>query len=170
MDMKGVFTVASDKKSNKNTYNGSDKVRDVMTTDVDTVNPSTKVGEAARQMRDTNVGSLPVVDRQELVGIVTDRDITIRVAADGINADEVLVKEVMTADPVTVSPDQTVDEASAVMSQHQVRRLPVVDGGKLVGILALGDVATDPSSQDEAGEALTGISQPSEMDQSSTQA
>lgn len=155
--------MASDKK----TYKGSDKVRDVMTTDVDTVQPSTRVGEAARQMRDTNVGSLPVVDRQELVGIVTDRDITIRVAADGISADEVLVKEVMTADPVTVGPDQTVDEASEVMSQHQVRRLPVVDGGKLVGILALGDVATDPSSKDDAGEALSGISQPSDMDRSS---
>jgi len=150
----------------KQSYKGSDKVRDVMTTDVDTVNPSTKAGEAARQMRDANVGSLPVVDRQELVGIVTDRDITIRVAADGISADDVMVKEVMTADPVTVRPDQTIDEASAVMSQHQVRRLPVVEGHKLVGILALGDVAVDPSSQDEAGEALTGISQPSEMDRS----
>lgn len=166
MDMKGVITVANAKKN----YNGSNKVRDVMTTDVNSVNPSTKVGEAARQMRDANVGSLPVVDRQELVGIITDRDITIRVVADGINADEVLVKDVMTADPVTVSPDQTVDEASAVMSKHQVRRLPVVDGGKLVGILALGDVATDPSSQADAGEALTGISQPSVMDQDSAQA
>lgn len=150
----------------KKSYKGSDKVRDVMATDVDTVNPSTKVGEAARQMRDMNVGSLPVVDRQELVGILTDRDITIRVAADGLSADEVLVKEIMTANPVTISPDQTVDEATEVMSQHQVRRLPVVENGKLVGILALGDIATDPDSQDEAASALTDISQPSEFDRS----
>lgn len=150
----------------KKSYKGSDKVSDVMATDVDTVSPSTKVGEAARQMRDMNVGSLPVVDRQELVGIVTDRDITIRVSADGMSADEVMVKEIMTANPVTVKPDQTVDEASEVMSQHQVRRLPVVDKGKLVGILALGDVATDPGSQDEAASALTDISQPSDLDRS----
>jgi CBS domain-containing protein len=150
----------------KKSFKGSDKVREVMTTDVDMVSPSTKIGEAARQMRDMNVGSLPVVDRQELVGIVTDRDITIRVTADGVNPDEVLVKEVMTAGPVTVRPDQTLDEASEMMSQHQVRRLPVVEKGKLVGMLALGDVATEPGSQDEAGSALTDISQPSDMDRS----
>lgn len=151
---------------NKKSLKGSDKVREVMTTGVSTVSPSTKVGEAARQMRDLNVGSLPVVDRQELVGIVTDRDITIRVTADGLNPDEVMVKDVMTSNPTTISPDQTVDEASRVMSRQQVRRLPVVENGKLVGILALGDVATDPESQNEAGTALTGISQPSEIDKS----
>jgi CBS domain-containing protein len=150
----------------KKSFKGSDKVREVMTTGVSTVSPSTKVGEAARQMRDLNVGSLPVVDRQELVGIVTDRDITIRVTADGLNPDEVMVKDVMTSNPTTISPDQTVDEASRVMSRQQIRRLPVVENGKLVGILALGDVATDPESQDEAGAALTDISQPSEIDKS----
>jgi CBS domain-containing protein len=150
----------------KKSYKGSDKVSEVMTTEVVTVSPSTKVSEAARQMRDMNVGSLPVVDRQELVGIITDRDITIRVSADGLSADEVMVKEIMTANPATVKPDQKVDEASKIMSQHQVRRLPVVDKGKLVGILALGDVATDPDSQNEAGSALTDISQPSNMDRS----
>jgi CBS domain-containing protein len=151
---------------NKKTFKGSDKVREVMTAEVVTVSPSTKVGEAARQLRDLNVGSLPVVDRQELVGIVTDRDITIRVTADGLNPDEVMVKDVMTANPTTISPDQTVAEASKVMSQQQVRRLPVVENGKLAGILALGDVAIDPDTQDKAGTALTGISQPSEIDRS----
>ncbi len=150
----------------KKSYKGSDLVRQIMTTDVDMVSPSTKVTEAARNMRDMNVGSMPVVDRQELVGIITDRDIAVRVTADGINPDEVLVKEVMSTDLVTVGPEQTVDDAAKLMSQHQVRRLPVVENGKLVGILALGDVALDPAAKDEAGEALSEISSPSDFDKS----
>src|SRR5215210_5966691 len=147
----------------KKSYKGSDLIREIMTTDVDMVSPSTKITEAARNMRDMNVGSMPVVDRQELVGIITDRDIAVRVTADGIDPDEVLVKEVMSTDVVTVRPDQTVDDAVKLMSQHQVRRLPVVENGKLVGILALGDVALDPTAKDEAGEALSEISSPSDF-------
>src|SRR5215207_9499687 len=108
----------------KKSHKGSDLIRDIMTTDIDMVSPSTKVTEAARNMRDMNVGSMPVVDRQELVGILTDRDIAVRVTADGVSPDEIMVKEVMSGDVVTVSPDQTVDEAAKLMSQHQVRRLP----------------------------------------------
>lgn len=147
-------------------YGENDLVRELMTTDVDRVAPSSKITDAAKQMRDLNVGSLPVVDRQEVVGIITDRDIAVRATADGINPDEVLVKEVMTANPITISPDQKVAEAADLMARHQVRRLPVVENGKLVGILSLGDVATEPDAADEAGSALSDISQPSDFDAS----
>jgi CBS domain-containing protein len=147
-------------------YGENDLVRELMTTDVDRVAPSSKITDAAKQMRDLNIGSLPVVDRQEVVGIITDRDIAVRATADGVNPDEVLVKEVMTANPVTISPDQKVSEAADLMAQHQIRRLPVVENGKLVGILSLGDVATEPDAADEAGSALSDISRPSDFDAS----
>lgn len=150
-------------------YKDTDLVRDLMSNDVDMVSPSSKVTDAARQMRDMNVGSMPVTDRQELVGIITDRDIAVRVTADGANPDEVMVKEVMSTDLVTVRPDQTAAEAAQLMSQHQVRRLPVVEDGKLIGMLALGDLATDSSSSDEAAAALSDISSPSALDSSMQQ-
>ncbi len=153
----------------RQSYKPTDKVRDLMTTDVDRVQPSTPLAEAARQMRDLNVGSMPVVDRQQLVGIITDRDIAVRAAADGVNPDEALVKEFMSTELVTISPDQNVSEAAKLMSQNQVRRLPVVEDGKLVGILALGDVALDPDTQRDAGSALSDISSPSELDNNSQQ-
>lgn len=147
-------------------YRKAEKVRDAMTTDVDVVMPSSKVSDAAEKMRNLNVGSLPVIDQQQLVGIITDRDITVRVTADGGSPDDVLVKQVMSTDVVTVSPDTDMDDAARLMANHQIRRLPVVDGGKLVGMLALGDVATEPGERKNAGAALTNISFPSEPDTS----
>ena len=141
-------------------YKETDKVRDVMSTDLDMVSPSSKVADAARNMRDSNVGSMPVVDQQKLVGIITDRDITIRVAADGAAPHDVMVKEVMSSDLVTIGPEQTLAEAAKIMSQNQVRRLPVVENGKLIGMLALGDVSLEPATRQEAAEALSDISKP----------
>ncbi len=150
-------------------YNETDKVSSLMTTSVDMVSPSTSITQAARAMRDSDVGSVPVTDRGQLVGIITDRDIAVRVAADGARPDEVMVKEVMSTELVTIGPDQTIAEASDLMAKHQVRRLPVVDNGKLVGILALGDVATDPDTAEEAASALSDISTPSDLDATSSQ-
>lgn len=140
----------------------AEKVREIMTTDVDMVVPSAKISDAAEKMRNLNVGSLPVLDQNKLVGLITDRDITIRATADGANPDEVMVSEIMSKEVVTVSPDTSLDEAARLMATHQVRRLPVVENDQLVGMLSLGDVATEPKERSQAGAALTNISYPSE--------
>ncbi len=138
------------------------KVRELMTADVDMVVPSAKLSDAAEKMRNLNVGSLPVLDQNKLVGIITDRDITIRATADGANPDDVKVSDIMSKEVVTVTPETSLDEAAQLMATHQIRRLPVVENGELVGMLALGDVATEPGERAKAGAILTNVSVPSE--------
>jgi len=148
-------------QQNENKTNGQ-KVSDLMTTDIDAVMPSSKISDAAEKMRNLNVGALPVLDQNKLVGIITDRDITIRATADGANPDSVMVKEVMSKEVYSVSPNMSLDEAAKMMAEYQVRRLPVVENEQVVGMLSLGDVATDPGQRGKAGAALTNISYPSE--------
>ena len=117
-------------------------IRDAMTSNPRGVEMSTPVAEAARLMKTEDVGSLPVLEGDRLVGMVTDRDIVIRVVAEGNDARSATVGEIASRDLVTIDPQQDLDEALRLMSQHQVRRLPVVEeDGKLVGILAQADVA-----------------------------
>jgi CBS domain-containing protein len=117
-------------------------IRDIMTTNPRTIEPSTPIFEAARIMRDEDIGSLPITDGDQLLGTVTDRDITIRAVAEGRDPQGTTVKEIASRDLVTVDPQQNLDEALRLMAQHQVRRLPVVEeDGKLVGIVAQADVA-----------------------------
>ena len=97
--------------------------------------------EAARLLADQDVGSLPVVENERLVGIVTDRDIAVRVVAEGRSAEGVTIGDIASRDPVTVDADDQLDEALKRMARHQVRRLPVVDRGRLIGMLAQRDVA-----------------------------
>ncbi len=116
-------------------------IREAMTPNPTTVEPATTAGEAARTMKSENVGSLPIVDGERLVGVVTDRDLTIRVLAEGKGADTT-VGEIASKDVVTVDAGQSLDEAGRLMAEHQIRRLPVTEeDGKLVGILAQADVA-----------------------------
>jgi CBS domain-containing protein len=117
-------------------------IRDIMTTNPRTIEPSTPIFEAARIMRDENVGSLPITDGKQLWGTITDRDITIRAIAEGRDPQGTRVQEIASRDLVTVDPQQNLDEALRLMAQHQVRRLPVVEeDGKLIGIVAQADVA-----------------------------
>ena len=117
-------------------------IRDAMTSNPRSVDTSSTVVEAARLMKEADVGPIPVVDGDRLVGIVTDRDIAIRVVAEGKDPQSVTVGEIASKDLVTVDPQQELDEALRLMAQHQVRRLPVVEeDGRLVGILAQADVA-----------------------------
>jgi CBS domain-containing protein len=117
-------------------------IRDAMTSNPRNVAPGTPVVEAARLMKSEDVGSLPVVEGDRLVGMVTDRDIVIRVVAEGGDAQSATVDQIASKDIVTVDPQQDLDEALRLMAQHQVRRLPVVEeDGRLVGILAQADVA-----------------------------
>lgn len=134
-----------------------------MTRDVVTVRPDATVREAARLMDDLNVGVLPVCDGRRLVGIVTDRDITVRATADGMRPDATPVHMVMTDDVCWCFEDDSIEEIEREMARHQIRRLPVVDARKrLVGILTLGDLAADRARGTE--ETLRSISSPAEPD------
>ncbi|MDP8910287.1 MAG: CBS domain-containing protein [Chloroflexota bacterium] len=116
----------------------------------------------ARRMKDLNVGSLPVVDNDQLVGIITDRDIVIRGVADGLSLQEEQVRNYLTPNPTTVTPDADAREAADLMGREQIRRLPVVEGGRLVGMLAIGDVAVDVGKDRLVGDALQQISEPAQ--------
>jgi CBS domain-containing protein len=118
-------------------------IRDTMTSNPRTIETSTPVAEAARLMSSEDVGSLPIVEGDRLVGMLTDRDITVRVVAEGMDPQSTKAGDVASRDVVSVDPQQQLDEALRLMAQHQVRRLPVVEeDGRLVGIVAQADVAT----------------------------
>jgi len=137
------------------------QVSQILTRDVETIRPDTTVKEAAQRMRSMDVGSLPVCDGRRLLGMVTDRDITIRVTAEGRDAANTRVTDAMTPDVAYVFEDQDVQEAARIMQERQIRRLPVVNRDKqLVGILALGDIATTGNDR-LSGDALEKVSQPS---------
>jgi CBS domain-containing protein len=135
-------------------------LREIMTKDLATVTLKDNVYEVACKMRDWNVGMIPVVDeKDDVIGVITDRDIVIRGLAEKREG-SAAVETVMTRDIILGRPDMTVDEAAKIMAQHQIRRLPVVDNGKLVGIVALGDMAVRQVHHDEASDALAEISEP----------
>jgi CBS domain-containing protein len=134
-------------------------VREIMTQDVQAIQPQTDLIAAARMMRDLNVGSLPVVEGDRLLGIITDRDIVIRAIAEGRNPQHEVAHTYATPNPVCVSSSASLKEATDLMSHHQIRRLPVVDEGRLVGFLALGDVAVEGGKDKLSGQALEEISE-----------
>jgi CBS domain-containing protein len=137
------------------------RVADIMTRNVETIGPSATVQEAAERMKADNIGSLPVCSDSRLVGTLTDRDITIRVTAEGRDSRATLVREVMTRDLVTVRPQQEVAEAQQLMHDHQVRRLPVVEtDGRLVGYVTTATIARKEGDEKAVGRVLKGISQP----------
>jgi len=116
-------------------------VKDAMTSDVKTATPSLSLTDAAKLMKQEDVGSVPVVDGERLIGMLTDRDIVVRGIADGSDPHAVKAGDIASRDVVSVRPDDDLDEALRLMAQHQVRRLPVVEDGHLVGVVAQADVA-----------------------------
>ena len=140
-------------------------VRHAMTESPTTISPQMNAFDAAGLMKSEDVGVLPVVEEAKLVGLITDRDLVLRVLADRKNPIEVMVGDICTSSPVTVTPDMKLSEARELMEEHKVRRLPVMKGEELVGVLSLGDVAWADASTREVGEALRGIS---ESDQTRT--
>ena len=141
------------------------QIREIMTLDAEVVHSDAVAVEAAAKMRDLDVGSLPVCDGEKLEGMITDRDIAVRLVAAGLDASTTKVGDIMTPGATYCFEDQTVDEASAVMEAQQIRRLPILNREKrLVGILSLGDLAvrTEGTEDEElADEALKDISTPS---------
>jgi CBS domain-containing protein len=135
-------------------------VREIMTGDPRSVDADDSVAAAAEVMRGLNVGSVPVIAEGRIAGIITDRDITVRVIAENRAPHETKVRAVATGEPLTVAPDTLIEVAAGLMAGRQIRRLPVEEGGKLVGMLSLGDIAVE-GSEKRAETALTDISRPS---------
>jgi CBS domain-containing protein len=137
------------------------KISEVMTTRPRAVDAETPVREAARLMESEDVGSLPVVhDGARLVGVVTDRDIAVRVVARGLDPDETAVADIATRELVTLTPDDDLDDALTLMARAQVRRLPIVVRNELVGVISQADVARSDAKSKHVGEVVESISRP----------
>jgi CBS domain-containing protein len=134
------------------------KVRDVMTADVVTASPDTTLEEISTMMKTNDTGAIPVVDEEELVGIITDRDIVVRCVAEGKDPAETTAEDIITNDLETVDPDTDVEEALDIMGRNQVRRLPVVEDGTLVGMISIGDLAVKQDDEQDTGETLKSVS------------
>ena len=135
------------------------KISEVMTRNVETITPDQPVSEAAGFMLSADTGSIPVIENDKLVGMITDRDIAVRGVANGRGPDTA-VRELMTSDIVSVRDSDDVSEAAARMSEAQVRRVPVIDNeNRLCGIVSLGDLSRQTDG-DSASVALEGVSQP----------
>ncbi len=135
------------------------KAREIMTQDIKCIEANRPVVEAARQMRDYDVGSLPVLDGTRFVGVVTDRDICCRVVADGLDPNSTEVRKAMTSSPICVKPDTDIDEVAEVMRDNQIRRIPVVaEDDELVGYIALRDLAIHGASKEQSHEVIEGVS------------
>ena len=138
-------------------------LKDVMTSHVEVIRPETTLEDAAKKMKDVDAGSMPVCDGDRLVGMVTDRDITVRATAQGVDPKSMTVKEVMSPNVVYGFEEQDVADAARIMEDKQIRRLLVLNRQKrLVGIVSLGDLATRASSAAITEEVVERVSEPTE--------
>ncbi|MGG3800283.1 CBS domain-containing protein [Metabacillus fastidiosus] len=134
------------------------RVKEIMSDKVEYCTPLDNVYEVAVKMKDLNVGAIPIVDEEKLVGMITDRDLVVRGIAEkkpGSNQ----VTNVMSDQLITINPDTSVNDAAKLMAEHQIRRLPVTQEGRLVGMISLGDLSLNSKSDEQAGSALTEISE-----------
>jgi CBS domain-containing protein len=130
-----------------------------MTKDIASLRSDDSIAHAAQLMKQYDCGSIPVCTDDKIIGIVTDRDIAVRSVASGQNTEKQKVCDIMTKDIVFGNPDMSVNDAARIMSDRQIRRLPIVDNNSLVGIVALGDISLEPTAQDNAEDALKNISE-----------
>jgi CBS domain-containing protein len=135
------------------------KIRDIMTKDIATLRSDDTIERAARLMKQYDVGSIPVCTDEKIIGIITDRDIAVRSVAPG-QVDNQRVCDVMSTNLVVGNPDMDVQDAASIMSDRQIRRLPIVENQSLVGIVSLGDISLEPTAKNSAEEALSNISEP----------
>jgi CBS domain-containing protein len=133
-------------------------IRDVMTPNPRSVSPDDSIQSAARIMRDEDTGVVPVVENGRPIGLVTDRDIVVRAIADDGQVNRP-VREIISGQVITATPDMSTREAAELMSEHQVRRLPVVEGELLVGIVSIGDLAVKEGKDGRVGDTLQQISE-----------
>jgi CBS domain-containing protein len=143
------------------------QIKDVMTREVEVIHPDATLEEAAAKMDALNVGSLPVCDGDRVLGVITDRDITVRATAVGGDPTMARTRDAMTAQVIYGFEDQDVTDAARLMNENQIRRLIVLNRNKrLVGIVALGDLAVDTGDEQLAGATLKQVSEPAEPDRS----
>ena len=137
------------------------KVKEMMTKEVEILHPENSWKEAAQKMRVRNIGYLPVFDGDSLVGVLTDRDIALRSTAEGTNPNSSIGRDWITSPVVTCFDDQDVEEAAKLMEEHLIRRVAVLsrDGERLVGVLSLGDIATN-GTRETSAEVLESVSEP----------
>jgi len=137
------------------------KLSEIMTRDVVVIQPDDSVQSAAKKMRDRDIGFLPVCDGETLIGVLSDRDITIRALADGMDLNIMLGRDLMTAPAIYCYDDQDVSEAAKLMEENQIRRLVVLsrEGERLVGVVSLGDLARN-EPPDRSGKVLQKVSEP----------
>jgi CBS domain-containing protein len=133
-------------------------LRDVMTPDPISVAPETPLVEVARLMRDDDIGDVLVVDGERLLGVVTDRDIVVRAVADGLDPESGRASDVMTTDVTVLPPDATIDDAADVMRDRAIRRVPIVEGDRPVGVVTIGDLAIERAGDEEVGDTLADVS------------
>lgn len=139
------------------------KVKDIMSNEIASLNSDDSIEKAAQLMKQYDVGSIPVCSNNEVIGIVTDRDITLRSVAKDQGSKLQNVSDIMTSNLVVGDPDMNIHDAAALMSEKQIRRLPIVENKNLVGIVALADISLEPSLQDNAEETLKNISKSDEQ-------
>lgn len=135
-----------------------DYVRDVMTSNVEYCTPLDNVYEVAVKMKKLDVGAIPICENDHLLGMITDRDIVIRGVAEK-RPNSTRVTDIMSEHLITADPGMSVEDAAELMAKHQIRRLPIVENNRLVGICSLGDLAVHKGSDDDAGHALSEISE-----------
>jgi len=139
------------------------RVKDVMTREAEVIYPDTTLKEAAELMKSLDVGALPVVDGERLLGMITDRDITVRATAAGADPCSARVRDAMTPEVIYCLEEQDATEAAGLMRENQIRRLPVLNADRLlVGMVSLGDLAVHDDSTAMAAMALSGVSEPAE--------
>ena len=137
------------------------KLSEIMTRDVEVMQPDDSLQSAAKKMRDRNIGFLPVCDGETLIGVLSDRDLTIRALAEGMDVSIMLGRDLMTTPAISVFDDQEVEEAARIMEENQIRRLVVVgrEEKRLVGVISLGDLARNQTA-DLSGQVLQKVSEP----------
>jgi CBS domain-containing protein len=141
------------------------KIKDIMTNEIACVSPQTSLTEVAQLMQKHDVGAVPVCEGEKVMGMVTDRDIVVRNIAHGKDPHMTPVRDVMSTQVQSINSEMSLDQATGIMAQHQIRRLPVVDNDRLVGMVSLGDLATRAAHDLELGRTLGEISYPSEPEQ-----
>lgn len=138
------------------------QLRDIMTSDLSVCKPDDSVYEAAVKMKNENCGAIPICEGDQLLGMITDRDIVIRCIAEK-RPSSTKVSDVMSEHLITGTPDMSIEQAARLMAEKQIRRLPVVENHRLVGIVSLGDLAVHRGTLDEASFALSEISESPEV-------
>ncbi|MBP5207635.1 MAG: CBS domain-containing protein [Clostridia bacterium] len=136
------------------------KIKDLMSKNVVAAESGRSVCDVARLMRENDVGAIPVFERDVLAGIVTDRDIVLRCVAAGKDPAECTAGEIMSGGAVSVTPNQSVADAARIMAAVKIRRLPVIDDGRLAGMVSFGDIARSRADDTEISEAISEISSP----------